>query len=435
MTPNGIRILKVKKGSAAARANLVPGDRILEVGGHATDDELALRFYLAEERLKFRILKSNGSEKQVTLDLCGRTEIGLEVEEFKTRTCNNACLFCFVDQLPQGVRPGLKVKDDDYRLSFLHGNYVTLTNVSEKGLNRIIEQRLSPLYVSVHATETNLRTLILGRTKADDLNRKLKTLIGGGIQIHAQIVLLPGINDGEHLKKTVYDLYALHPGIQSVAIVPLGLSDHGKPRERLSPVTPDYCRRIIRSAIPWQNEFLAAIGRNFACLADEFYIQGGIKIPGREYYDDFSQTEDGIGMVRLFLDEFEEGMKRRRKSLPQLNGTLVTGKLFAPTLNRCITRFNRKFGSRLRVCEALNHFLGRDITVAGLLSGQDILAALNGSDPGQFVVIPNEAVSRAEGIMLDDLTPTELSARLRIPVYASGRTMPDFFTLMFERLR
>ena len=434
MTLKGTRILKVKKGSAAAKAGLAPGDSILTVNGHAIDDELAFRFYLSEERLKLDILKSGGFKKQVILKLPEGADAGLQIEEFRTQTCNNACLFCFVDQLPPGVRPGLRVKDDDYRLSFLHGNYVTLTNVSEKELNRIIEQRLSPMYVSVHATEADLRTQIMGRKKADGLNGKLKALVRGGIQIHAQVVLMPGINDGTHLKKTVYDLYHLYPGVQSVAIVPLGLSDYGKPRERLVSVTPDYCRSIIRSAIPWQEEFRAAIGHTFACLADEFYIQGAVDIPARNYYDDFSQIEDGIGMVRSFLDDFAVAMGRRRKSRSGLQGMLVTGKLFAPTLKRCIARFNHKFGSRLRVCAAENRFLGRSITVAGLLGGRDILAALEGQDLGQFLIIPNEAVSRMEGILLDDLSPEDLSKRLGKPVYASGRTMRDFFTLLFERL-
>jgi putative radical SAM enzyme (TIGR03279 family) len=434
MPQNGTRLIKVRKGSAAAKAGLEPGDRILAVNGHATDDELALRFYLSEECLKLRILKSNGVEKQIVLRLPEGADPGLQTAEFRTQTCNNACLFCFVDQLPPGVRPGLRVKDDDYRLSFLHGNYVTLTNVSERELRRIINERLSPLYVSVHATEPDLRTLILGRKKADDLNGKLKALVQGGIQIHAQVVLMPRINDGKHLKKTVYDMYRLYPGVQSVAIVPLGLSDYGKPRERLVPVTPEYCRNVIRAAIPWQQEFRTAIGRTFACLADEFYIQGGAGIPAREYYDDFSQIEDGIGMVRSFCDEFEMGMNRRRKSLSDLQGTLITGRLFAPTLKFCIARFNKKFGSQLRVCEAENHFLGGSITVAGLLSGQDILAALNGRDIGQFLIIPNEAVSRVDGILLDNLSPEDLSAHLEKPVYAGGQTMRDFFSLLFDRL-
>lgn len=434
MTPNGTKITNVRRGSVAEKAGLSPGDRILEANGHPTGDELALRFYLAENRLKLRVQKTDGVQKTVVLKLGEGTDPGLQTEEFKTRTCNNACLFCFVDQLPPGVRSGLRIKDDDYRLSFLHGNYITLTNTNEKELSRIIEQRLSPLYVSVHATEPDLRMLILGRKKMEDLNGKLNKLVQGGIRIHAQVVLMPGINDRDHLRKTVYDLYRFYPGVESVAIVPLGLSDYGKPRERLVPVTSSYCRDLIGSVAPWQAEFRSATGRTFACLADEFYIQGGLKIPGPEYYDDFSQIEDGVGMVRSFLDEFETCMTRRRKSLDGLTGTLVTGKLFASVLKRCTARFNRRFGSRLRVCAAENGFLGKSITVAGLLSGQDILTALNRKDPGQFVIIPGEAVSSAEGILLDNLSPDDLSAHLGKPVYPAGRTVRDFFSLLFERI-
>ena len=195
------------------------------------------------------VRKADETEEHIKADLSETTALGVKVEDFRTRTCNNACLFCFIDQLPPGVRPGLKIKDDDYRLSFLHGNYITLTNLPDKELDRIIEQRLSPLYVSVHATDPDLRTRMLGRRKADDLDRKLEKLIEGRIQIHAQIVLMPQINDGAHLKKTVFDLYGLYPGIQSIAIVPLGLSDHGTIKDRFAPVTPAFSRRPDQTGI------------------------------------------------------------------------------------------------------------------------------------------------------------------------------------------
>jgi NifB/MoaA-like Fe-S oxidoreductase len=227
----------------------------------------------------------------------------------------------------------------------------------------------------------------------------------------------------------------MHPGVQSVAIVPVGLSDYGKPRERLSPITPDFCRKVIQAASRWQEKFRSQTGSTFAYLSDEFYIQGGVAIPERAHYDDFAQIEDGIGMVRSFLDEFEAESGRRRKLLYHLHGTLVTGKLFAPILKRCITRFNRKFGSRLQVLAAENSFLGKSITVAGLLAGQDILRALRGRNVGNFLIFPNEAISQVEGIMLDDLSPKELSNCLGKPVYASGRTMRDFFGLLFRLVK
>jgi NifB/MoaA-like Fe-S oxidoreductase len=243
---------------------------------------------------------------------------------------------------------------------------------------------------------------------------------------------MPGINDGRNLEKTVFDLYAYRPGVSSVAIVPLGLSDHGRPRESFTPVTAAYCREIVAQAAPWQERFRREIGRTFAYLADEFYIHGGLALPETGHYDEFAQIEDGIGMVRKFLNDFEQEMRRRRKSREGLHGTLVTGSLFRPFLEGCVARFNARFGARLAVREAVNRFMGKDITVAGLLGGGDILGALEGFDSGKFVIIPYEAVSRIDGVLVDNVTPADISGELGRPVYPSGRTMADFFSLLFR---
>jgi putative radical SAM enzyme (TIGR03279 family) len=434
MAISGIRILEIEAGSAAESLGLEPGDQILSANGRVVSDELALKFYLSDEYVDLLVQRTSGKRKHFQLNLSDHSNLGVKVEEFKTKICNNACLFCFVDQLPPGARRSLRVKDDDYRLSFLHGNYITLTNLNERDLNRIIEQHLSPLYVSVHATDPDLRGRILGRKKPDDLNKKLRKLVRGGIRIHAQVVLMPGINDGACLEKTVLDQYRLYPGVQSVAIVPLGLSDHGRPRHNLAPVTPDYCRAIIRQSAVWRDRFRAEISRTFAYLADEFFIQAAMAIPEADYYDDFAQIEDGVGMVREFLDKFERELSRRRKSRNGMKGTLVTGRLFFPSLQRCIERFNRKFGSRLQVRRIESRFMGRSITVAGLLAGQDIVTALKGRDLGDFVIIPGETMSRENGVFVDDLTLTELAKKLGLPVYSSGHTVQSFFKLLFEKL-
>ena len=352
----------------------------------------------------WRFARASGAEKTYKVDLSHSSSLGIKVEDFRTRTCNNSCLFCFIDQLPPGVRPSLRVKDDDYRLSFLHGNYITLTNLAEKELDRIVEHRLTPLYVSVHATDPELRARMLGRKKTDDLESKMKKLIAGGITLHAQIVLMPGINDGRHLRKTVSDLYRLFPGVESAAIVPLGLSDHGKLRDHNIAVSPSFCRKVVRQVSPWQDNFRKKTGTTFAYLADEFYLQGGMPLPGAEYYDEFAQIEDGVGMVRKFLNDFDAELRRRRLRPRRLQGTLITAKLFHPYLQGCIRRFNHKFGTRLQICAAENRFMGKNITVAGLLSGKDIVAALRGLSPGSFVIIPNEALSQKDQILLDDLT-------------------------------
>jgi len=430
----GVKVRAVLEGSPACLSGLGPGDEITAVNDHPVPDELALKFHLAEELVRLDVRKPDGAERAVELDLSDGEPLGVEVEEFRTRTCNNACLFCFIDQLPPGVRSTLKVKDDDYRLSFLHGNYVTLTNLNDRELDRIVEQALSPQFVSVHATDPELRTRILGRRKADDLDRKMRKLIDGGIRLHTQIVLMPGINDGAYLEKSVSDLYGYYPGVYSVAVVPLGLSDHGPARAYYTPVTSPFCRDVIGQVSPWQERFRAARGRTFVYLADEFYIQGGVPLPGTEHYDEFAQIEDGVGMVRRFLDEFERELSRRRKPRPALRGTLVTARLFHPFLRGAAEEFNRKMGSRLEVRLVDNRFMGAGITVAGLLSGRDLEAALAGSVSGDFVVIPNEAVSRVDGILVDGMAPEELARRLHKPVHASGRTMTDFFRLLCDRL-
>ena len=431
MAQKGLKIVDVEAGSVAEQTGLERGDEILTINGYPIVDELALQFRLAEESFKICIRKSNGKERTFRIVL-SEPALGVQVEDFRTCTCNNACIFCFVDQLPPNARPTLRVKDDDYRLSFLHGNYVTLTNALDNELNRIIEHRLSPLYVSVHATDPALRTRMLGRKKIDDLAGKLKKLIRGGIRIHAQIVLMPGINDGPNLESTVFDLYQLYPGVQSVAVVPLGLSAHGTIKDRFAPVTPSFSKALIRQAAPWQEQFRNEIGTTFVYLADEFYIQSRAELPGTEHYDDFAQIEDGIGMVRSFLDDFDAAIRRRRRSLAGLKGTVATGGLFFPTLSRCMERLNAKLGSSIRVCEVKNRFMGRCITVAGLLAGMDFLKALKGVDLGEFLIIPQETISRIDGILIDDLSPAELSQRLAVPVYPSGRTVQNFFDLLFK---
>jgi putative radical SAM enzyme (TIGR03279 family) len=434
MARSGIKILEVAAGSVGMQLGLRAGDEILSVNGHPIADELALKFHLADEAVELEIRRPDQAVECHEIDLSEGRSLGIKVEDFRTRTCNNDCVFCFIKQLPPDVRPTLKIKDDDYRLSFLHGNYITLTNLPDSELERIIEQRLSPLYVSVHATDPELRTRVLGRRKADDLDRKMRRLIDGGITLHTQIVFMPEVNDGAHLERTVFDLRRYYPGVESVAIVPLGLSDHGTARDVLKPVTPDICRRVIDQVAPWQDRFRRELGRTFAYLADEFYIQGGISLPDTSYYDDFAQIEDGIGMVRKFLNEFEAELARRCRRKRSLHGTLVTARLFHPFLTACIRRFNDKVGSSLDVLMIENRFMGKNITVAGLLAGADFETALRGHAMGEFLIIPDEALSRIDGNLLDNVSPKELSRKIGVPVYPSGRTMKDFFTLLCDEL-
>jgi len=435
VTRRGIKIRAVDPDSPAHAAGLVPGDEILGVNGHDVHDELGLKFYLAEEHVVLEICREGGKRVRAECDLAAGSTFGIELEDFRTRTCNNDCMFCFIKQLPVGARPSLLVRDDDYRLSFLHGNYITLSNLSDRDLDRIIEQALSPLYVSVHATDPELRTRILGRKKTDNFIAKMKKLIEGGIRIHAQVVLMPGINDSGHLAQTVADLYGSYPGVNSVAIVPLGLSDHGEVRHELIPVTSDYCRQTVAQVTPWQQRFRRERGHGFVYLADEFYIQGGLPIPDADSYDDFGQIEDGVGMVRRFLDEFNAHLARWSKPRPRLYGTLVTGELFYPFLRDCTERLNGKLGAHFQIAAVTNRFLGKGITVAGLLAGGDIAETLAGRTLGECVIIPNEAISQVEGVFVDDMSPSGLSALIGKPVIPSGRSMREFFHVACNRPR
>jgi len=431
MPETGIRILEVADGSAAYKMGIESGDRLLTVNGNEIADELALRFYLhAKERSVLVWRRADGAIRRGKINIDDAIDIGVIVEEFSTRRCSNACIFCFVDQLPPGTRPALRVKDDDYRLSFLYGNYITLTNMTELDIERIVEQRLSPLYVSIHATDPELRARVLGRKKADNLKQKLSRLVKGGVRIHAQIVLMPGINDGEQLEKTVMELYSFHPGVESVAIVPVGLSKYAPRGNGLRPVTAAFSRALVRRINKWRQGFIDLSQSSFVFPADEFYLLAGEAIPGRDYYEDFAQIEDGVGMVRRFLDDLAASTARRRKPLTAISGTLATGKLFFPVLEQCIAELNRRTGANLTVCAAENHFLGRRVTVAGLLSGGDILAALRGRDNGGFVIIPGEALAFDNRRFLDDMTPDDLSRELGLPVYSGGRSVGEFFKML-----
>jgi len=437
MPEAGIEILEVALGSVADRLGIAPGDRILSVDGHEIPDELALRFHLAtaEGRVALRIQRKDGRARQFKIgcdDLDGEGGLGASVAEFPTRRCGNACMFCFVDQLPPGVRPELRVKDDDYRLSFLYGNYVTLTNATVKDLDRIVEERLSPLYVSVHATDPELRARILGRKRPDGLAGKLARLVGGGVRVHAQVVLMPGVNDGAALEKTVFDLHGL--GVESVAVVPVGVSDHVPPGRGLRPVTPAFSRALLRRVNGWRRRFASESGSAFVFPADEFFLLAGMPVPESGYYEDFAQIEDGVGMARAFLDGFAEGAARRRKPMAGLRGTLVTGLLFFPVLDRVVREWNERTGAELLVRAAENRFLGKRITVAGLLSGGDIVQALkapaDGGPWGDFVVVPGEALSFGDKSLLDDMTLRDLRQALGVPVYSGGRSAQEFFKLL-----
>lgn len=418
----GVEISGVSPESLGFELELEAGDRIIKVNGRTVRDYLDFRFQTAgETELVLEVRKSSGEDWELQIERGEGEDFGLSFEQIVPRQCANECIFCFCNGNPADARPSLFIKDEDVRLSFLYGNYTTLTSITEEEMKRIVEQRLSPQYVSVHATDLDVRSYLLGIDKQRaDIAPKLKRLLDAGIEIHAQVVLCPGINDGEILRQTIADLAAEYPRVTSVAIVPLGLTRYNTD-PRLTAVTPDFCRQIIAEVSAIQSDFRERLGTTFAFLGDEIYLRAGRAVPARSHYGVYPQIEDGIGMVRSFSTEFASLMKRLKQRPPaepeKLRGTLLTGTLFVSVLEPLIEKLNRQLGSQLTVAGVDNNYFGGDVSVAGLLTGSDLAAAREKVN-GDFVVISRSTLKSDEEIMLDGMTLAELTAKLGVPVHA-----------------
>jgi putative radical SAM enzyme (TIGR03279 family) len=431
----GVEISEVAPDSLGAEMDLESGDRIIKVNGRVVRDYLDFRFHTAgETELVLEVRKKSGEDWEVELERAEGEDFGLAFEQIVPRQCANECIFCFCNGNPVDARPSLFIKDEDVRLSFLYGNYTTMTSVTEDEMRRIVEQRLSPQYVSVHATDLDVRAYLLGIDKQRaDISGKLARLLDAGIEVHAQVVLCPEINDGEVLKKTIMDLAAEFPRITSVAIVPLGLTRYNTD-QRLTRVTPEFCRRVIDEVGLIQKELHAKLGTNFALLGDEIYLRAGRRIPGRSHYGDYPQIEDGVGMVRSFTNEFARLMRRLERhdwtTANKKRGTIFTGTLFAPVLRDKIDKLNRRFGTELKVEALENSYFGGDVSVAGLLTGKDLLQARERIG-GEFVVIPRQMLKSDEAIMLDGMHLTEVSRALGQPVHALN--LKELATLLLNK--
>ena len=450
----GVIITEVTPGSIADEIDLRPKDRIVKVNGRSVRDYLDFRFQTAgETELTFHVKKPNGETLEIEFDREESEDLGLMFEQIVPRQCANECIFCFCKGNPADARPSLFVRDEDIRLSFLYGNYTTLSSITEDEMRRIVEQRLSPQYVSVHATDLKTRAYLLGvDEKRADISEKLQRLLDNDIEIHAQVVLCPEINDGEQLEKTLRDLAAHYPKIVSTAVVPVALTRYNTD-ERLTRVTPEFCRRTIKQVEKLQKEFRRTLGTTFAFLGDEIYIKGGCEIPSRRHYGNYPQIEDGVGMVRSFLNAFEkfltaihretdrnEGVRLAReyfrnvrthpearvpasapRGAPRMapgakRGTILTGEMFAPIMTGQVERFNELRNTDLAVLGVPNTYFGGDVSVAGLLTGQDYLKVKD-RIVGDFAVIPKHTIKSDEPILLDGMSFDELKSNFPVPIY------------------
>lgn len=395
--PTGLTIESVSPHGLGAQLNWKPGDRIISINGRPINDILDYQFQTADDTLQILVRTADGKDVSYLVEKNFDDEFGVSFTEITSdgiRQCRNRCLFCFVDQMPPSLRETLYVKDDDYRYSFLQGTFVTLTNVSDKDLERIVSMRLSPLYVSVHTTNPALRAQMMRNQKAARIMDQLEFLSRHGIEIHAQIVLCEGVNDGIELERSIRELAQLWPSVRSLAIVPVGLTQFRRNLPEVRSISRANALQIVDYVSRCQQDYLVRIGTRFVFLADEFYLQTGKDIPGEEEYEGFPQLENGVGIVRLFLDDFAEALLHLREPLPVRERlVVVTGWAAAPILRSAVAELNRRIaGPPLQVVAVANHFLGTSVTVAGLLSGTDIIQTLQAhaaADDFDTVLLPD----------------------------------------------
>jgi NifB/MoaA-like Fe-S oxidoreductase len=449
--PRGGLIDAVRPGSLADEAGLRPGMRVLAADGRALRDVIDYQFYTAEEQVTLAVQHSDESEHRYRFEKHPDEDLGLEFAEATwdgTRICANACFFCFLKGLPKGLRRSLYIKDDDYRLSFLHGNFVTLTNLTEEDWQRLADQRLSPLNVSVHATEPELRRRMLGYRDAPDIIEQVRRLGSLGIRAHTQVVLCPGVNDGAALERTATDLAALYPTVQTISVVPVGATVQYE--ERMAAVgktdgtaacSPAYARDLIRLVRPLQRAFRRDLGVSLLYLADEYYLIAarGYRgrrpraaevrephdlptlhrvVPGAATYDGFPQYENGIGMTRSFLDDWRRtrvALRRRRPSLPNARLAVGCGALTGPVLAGAFGEFSAETGLPATVVPVRNEHFGERINVSGLLTGADFAAQLR-DVPGDVIVLPRTSLDYFGRRFLDSSTPLELETALGRPL-------------------
>jgi len=413
-----LEIVNVLPGSTAARLGLQPGDSIVSINGDDIHDVIDFQFSAADERLCLVVQKQGGRKKTLTVDKEPDDNLGLDLSPLHIKRCRNKCIFCFVDQMPAGCRKSLYVKDDDFRASFLYGNYITLGALSESDWTRIFRQRLSPLYISVHSTEPDLRAFILNNKQASDIMSGLKRLAAGGIRMHTQIVLSPGINDGSHLQRTVEDLAGLFPAVSSIAVVPVGLTASRKGLFPLRSFTRSEARAVIEDMKRLGARYKKRFGTRLVFASDEFYVKAGEAVPPARYYEDFPQRENGVGMVAEFLRDV--GRTRLPAKVAPVRATLVTGVSFSRILKKVMDRLNEIEGVSLRQITVKNLFFGTTVTVAGLLTGGDILHALRGKQLGDMVLIPGNALKDEDDVFLDGMRLDQLREKLAVNIHKAG---------------
>ncbi|HAO13403.1 MAG TPA: TIGR03279 family radical SAM protein [Planktothrix sp. UBA8407] len=423
---NPAKITTVLPDSIAAEIGFEPGDAIISINGQQPRDLIDYQFFCADEILELEVLDTKGKTHKIEIEKEYDQDLGLEFQSALFDgliQCNNRCPFCFIDQQPPGKRETLYLKDDDYRLSFLYGSYLTLTNLSQKEWDRIAQMRLSPLYVSVHATEPEIRIRLLKNPRAGQILDQLKWFKKNRLQIHAQVVVCPGINDGKHLEQTILDLAKFHrgriPTVASVAVVPVGLTRFRPSEDELIAVTPKKAQEIITQVQNLQQKFQQELGSTCVWIADELFLIAGAELPPESHYQDYPQIGNGVGSIRQFIKEFEQTVKDypiQSVSTPR-QLTWVVGNAVEKAFQPLVNSLNDISGLTVNMVALASQYWGQEITVTGLLTGQDLLQGLTGKILGDGILLPSVMLKQGEAVFLDDLKVTELSEQLKVPIF------------------
>ncbi|MEO5357162.1 MAG: DUF512 domain-containing protein [Nitrospirae bacterium YQR-1] len=422
------RVSAIQEGSVAGLADIRVSDEIMSVNGHKITDGIDLAFYSQDDKLEI-ILKRRNKIMSKNIEIENGTPLGIEIEPFKIRTCKNNCRFCFVSQMPKGFRKTLYVKDEDFRLSFLYGNYITLSNLTEYDKARIVEQRLSPLYISVHTTNSELRAKLMGNPALSDINREIQFFVKNKIKLHAQVVLCPGINDSDELDRTLNDLRKHYPFVLSIAVVPVGLTAFH--RKKISPVTKEDAEKALRIITSHQKKCIKKHGEPIIYASDELYIKCGEKFPPLEHYGDLPQIENGVGMVPAFIHKASRF--RTIKSPSKRKFITYTGVSFYPYLNEFALKLRKKTGIDLQVIPVENQVFGKTITVCGLLTGRDILRCMIDHIKGdETLLIPDVSLRSGKNVFLDDITTEFISEALNIKVQTIESTFEGLISALTE---
>lgn len=429
-----LEIINIEAQSIAADLGIESGAEIISINGHEINDRLDYRFYVSEEYVELRV-RQDGAEIFFEIEKEADDQLGIIPQEMQLKSCGNNCIFCFVPQNPQGMRKALYFKDEDYRYSFMYGHYVTLTTLKQKELDRIVEQKLSPLYISVHSTEEKTRKYLLGIKRDDHLLEKIEYLTSNGIELHAQIVLCPEINDGAVFDQTVEDLSKYYPQLRSVAVVPLGLTQHRGNLPKLRLHRADELKKTILHVNQLRAVFYEKLGKAFVYLADEFFIKALEELPAAEYYDDFYQIENGVGEFREMIDRFNDEWPQMPKGIEKpVKITWVTGVLAAGSLEKYILSKLRAIENlEIDLAPVMNEFYGTAIQVSGLLVGQDIYNQLKEKELGDLVFLPPRVLNE-DGLFLDDWTVERLEESLGLPCHVYTEALAEFVGVLDKLL-